>query len=161
MPFYWGGVAAVIYEEILGKTNFKKMRKQNYFIEFALFPIIIFISMFIGIKIIKINPLYTTYIGFLISTLVIWRLRKDLFVHSVLSGLFLSIIYFLLGAFILIPIFPQMVKRWWYLQNLSEILIMGLPLEEILWAFTFGLFIGPAYEFLMGLQDRRLPSTKG
>lgn len=152
--FFLGGIAAVLYEEILSKKHFKKYRKRNAFIHFALFPLIIFFSLLIGIRFFNINPYYASFVGFLISAGLIWILRRDLFLHSIISGVFLSVIYFIFFAFIFIPLFPGIVKEWWHLSQLSRIFLLGVPMEELMWCFFFGLFIGPSYEFILGLKDR-------
>jgi hypothetical protein len=153
--FFFGGIAAVLYEEVLGKRHFKKFRKENNFIHYALFPIMLFLVTFVGINIFNINFFYTTYIGFLLSALLIFFMRKDLLWHAILSGVFLSILYFTVVAFIFVPLFPGIVQRWYHLSHLSNILVSGVPLEEIMWAFFYGLFIGPCYEFILGLKDRK------
>lgn len=153
--FSWGGVAAVLYEEILGKKHFKKYRKRGEILNYLLFPLCIFLSLLIGIHAFNINPYYASYFGFLISAAVMWFYRKDLFWHSVISGLFLSIFYFVLFAFIFVPLFPGIIQKWWHLSKLSGVLFLGVPLEEVLWSFFFGLLVGPSYEFLLGLKDKK------
>ena len=153
--FFFGGIAAVLYEEVLGKKHFKKFRKENKFMHYALFPIILFLTTLVGIYVFNINFFHTTYIGFLLSALLIFFIRKDLFWHAILSGIFLGILYFVVIAFIFIPLFPGIIQRWYHLSSLSNMLVWGVPFEEILWAFFYGLFIGPCYEFIIGLKDKR------
>jgi hypothetical protein len=152
--FFFGGIAAVLYEEVLGKKHLKRYRKKNNFIHFVLFPIVLFVVTFIGIYIFKMNFFYTTYLGFLISALIIFFLRRDVFWHAILSGVFLSLLYFIVIAFIFLPLFPGVVQRWYQLSHLSNVFVAGVPIEEILWAFSFGLFMGPCYEFILGLKDK-------
>ncbi len=38
----------------------------------------------------------------------------------------------------------------WLLPNLSGVLVAGIPVEELLWAFGVGMVAGPFYEFFTG-----------
>ena len=51
----------------------------------------------------------------------------------------------LLYAGILIPISPGLIHNSWNLQALSGVMLIGVPLEEILWFAAVGLFAGPVY----------------
>ena len=146
--FLLNSIAAVIYEEILGKRHLKKGRKKG--LKFLLlFPTVIFISYtlvhFFGF----INIIYAEFLAYTVLALIVWIYRKDLIFHSVISGVF-----FLAYYFIFIQLFPGVIHSWWILNKASGIFLMGIPLEEILWAFFTGLWVGPAYEFLMGLKDK-------
>ena len=49
-------------------------------------------------------------------------------------------------------IFPNIIEDWWKLENISGIIIFGAPIEELIWGFTWGFFIGPVYEFWRGIK---------
>ncbi len=53
----------------------------------------------------------------------------------------------IIGYSIMLAIYPRIISDWWYLQNLSGVLFLGIPLEEIIWFGLFGLFFGPMAEF--------------
>ena len=42
---------------------------------------------------------------------------------------------------------PGVLAHLWYLNNLSGIIILGQPLEDLIWWFFAGAFIGPLYEY--------------
>ncbi len=74
-----------------------------------------------------------------------------------MSGiLFAAFMFF--GYQILLLIFPEIFVRWWYLKNLSGIVLFKVPMEEILWSLAFGFLIGPSYEFFMGLKSKEKDS---
>lgn len=154
--FSFSGIAAVLYEEILGETHFRKTRPQRlYFL--LIFPAIIF-SSFLLIKLLQVtNIIYGEYLGYLLSAVIIWKFRRDLLHQSIIGGLMTGGFFLLFYVFLYIPIFPGIIHKWWVLHQTSGIFVSGVPLEEILWAFFIGLLVGPVYEFLTGLGDRRLP----
>jgi hypothetical protein len=47
------------------------------------------------------------------------------------------------------PLFPDLLERWWHLDNLSGIRLRGLPIEEVVWASSTALVIGPVYRVTM------------
>lgn len=90
-----------------------------------------------------------------LSLLVIWlvififqkKLRKEILIASIIitpSGL--SEVFSILGF----------IKHW-NLSHLSSIVILGVPLEEILWAIGTGALLNPIYEYLLSirLSERR------
>jgi len=57
------------------------------------------------------------------------------------------LLYFLYFGSIL-PFYPDYVELYWNLDALSHILILGIPLEELLFAFSFGMLWSSLYEHL-------------
>ena len=54
--------------------------------------------------------------------------------------------------FIFTKVYPGIIDKWWMLDNLSGIRLIGVPFEEFLWAFGMGMMTGPLYEFIVGLK---------
>ena len=73
--------------------------------------------------------------------------RPDLKKKILLSGILFLIIYFLFFLFFNI-IYPNAIEKFWNLEVLSGILISGIPLEELIFAFSFGLSWGSIYEYI-------------
>jgi hypothetical protein len=65
------------------------------------------------------------------------------------SGLYAA--YFLA----LVVSVPGYVQRVWDLRVLSGISILGIPLEELAFAFTFGFFWSGVYEYALYLRLKR------
>jgi len=148
--FAVGGIASVIYEEVFKKRiKIRKISKKKEFQEdenFFLVGLSLAIIFFVAFYFLKINSFYSSIFAFAIPLIYMWLKRKDLIIDSLASGFLLMIISFL--AFI-IPEFitPGWVQSAWYLENLSGIIILKAPLEDIIWFFLAGAFIGPLYEF--------------
>ncbi|MBS3074230.1 hypothetical protein J4447_02115 [Candidatus Pacearchaeota archaeon] len=145
--FSIGGIVAVLYEEIYKKKI--KVRKNEPIIHnkqfYVLFMLpLIFLS---GFYIFKINSVYSSFLAFGITSLVIWFRRRDLIIDSLISGfLFVilgSILYIILTIF-----FPGFIQQFWFLPDIwYSKLFLGLPVAEYIWHFLVGALIGPLYEF--------------
>ena len=48
---------------------------------------------------------------------------------------------------ILYSITPGFFNEFWLYQNIGRILIFKIPLEEFIWFFFAGAFLGPLYEY--------------
>ena len=87
----------------------------------------------------------------LLWSLVLLFYRHDLLKDALLSAVFFAFFYFF-AFLIILKIYPEAVTRFWLLKNLSGIFILGIPIEELLFAFFTGLAVGPFYEFMCGLK---------
>ena len=146
--FATGGIVGVIYEEFFGKRFSKRHLEGHPFFAFLL--ILIGIStVFIGTMVLKINSIYVSSAMFLLFGMVTLLIRHDLVKHAFFSGLFLGIVT-LIFEIITVFIFPNLINNWWLLGNLSRVFVVGIPIEEIVFASTFGFVAGPMYEFVFG-----------
>ncbi|MEK6889203.1 MAG: lycopene cyclase domain-containing protein [Nanoarchaeota archaeon] len=147
--FFAGGVGAGIYEIVFKrKIKFKKRYKLHWgalittFIVAMLFPFL------------KFNLMYSLIVPPVIGTLVMWYERKDLIKHSLKGGL-AFLIFYILALLAFFFIFPDFVEKFYTLQGVSGILVLGIPLEEFLYAFAFGLLWAPMYEYVHGEKEVR------
>lgn len=153
--FFAGGIGSVLYEELFAK-HFAKRHKRSHHWIFFVFPLAVislywFNHFFPGLA---INSIYASAIAFGITTLIILYKRKDLFIDAVLSGVMAGAIFFF-GYLFLLTVFPQIFEKMWLLKNISGITFGKIPMEELLWAFTYGLMAGPIYECYAGLTFRK------
>lgn len=158
--FVTGGIAGVIYEEIFKrKVKIRKTdkKKENYiWIKLFLIISLLTILLFIGFYILKISSFYSSVLAFTISIFIIWIKRKDLIIDSIISGILLMIISFIVFNLMEIAS-PGWIHSTWYFENLSGIIILNSPLEDVIFFFLSGAFIGPLYEYW---QEGRLINIK-
>lgn len=85
-------------------------------------------------------------IGIGIVLVVLFFIRHDLIVDSVLAGLGLAMISIpaYLAAF---SAHSQFAQKYWQWQNLSGFTLLGIPGEDLIWFFFTGAFLAPLYEF--------------
>lgn len=146
--FAIGGIGAILYN-ILFDVNQKKMSKKEiknkkYKLHlFGLFsPIIIFLPLQIFSN---LNPIYSAGIAMFVGAIATLFCRTDLKEKIILSGILFLGLYFIF--FLLFNlVYPYAIEEFWNLEELTGILIFGVPLEEMFFAFTFGLMWGSIYE---------------
>ena len=153
--FFITGISASIYEATF-RRNFTLRKKRKYTTLFLILPLTILFFSFLAILVfvLKINSVYSTIILFIAMTIVIILLRKDLIIDTFISGLLMGI-FILLGYTLLLRIFPDMINKFWMLDNLSGWKLWNIPIEEYLWFFSTGLVFGPLYEFLLNIRFKR------
>jgi hypothetical protein len=62
-----------------------------------------------------------------------------------------TVLYFVLFLCVLF-LYPQFVERFYNLPNLLGIYVRGVPIEELLFAATFGAMWSVAYEYVHGYR---------
>jgi hypothetical protein len=94
-----------------------------------------------------LNPIYSSAIALTAGFFATFYCRRDLWLKMIVSGGLFLAIYFL--AFALFNgAFPGYVVAVWNLEAISGIRWIGVPLEEMMFAFTFGLYWSSVYEHL-------------
>lgn len=145
-----GGIAVISYELIF-KTKHEKInyherysrRHRNHLIALFSAPIIFFLLLMTT----SINPIYIAVISMTGGGLFSWYCRPDLMKKMITSAIIFLGIYFI--YFItLIAVYPGYVEKVWNLKAISGVLILGIPLEELLFALSFGFIWSSIYEHL-------------
>jgi hypothetical protein len=147
--FVIGGVSAVIYEDIFKKRvkirKISKVEDEIKNLNFGLFiglALVLFFSLFFF----GLNSFQSTILSLLIPTLIIWYKRKDLILDSIFTGIILvfvaSTVYTILEF-----LTPGWIQSFWLFENVPNIIILNLPIDDIIWYFLAGMFIGPLYEY--------------
>ncbi len=147
--FFIGGIASVLYEDIFKKKikprKRKKIETKQSILDIMLI-IILGTLLFFGTFLILKNSLIATIIGLIVPIIIILIQRRDLIIDALASG-----VLFLLIAMIIYTLLewitPGWVERFWYFKNIPDILILNMPLDDIIWYFLAGTFIGPLYEY--------------
>ena len=110
-----------------------------------------------------LNPIYSSAIALVAGFFATLYCRPDLWPKMIVSGGLFFATYFL--VFVLFNItFPGYVEAVWNLKAISGVRLMGVPLEELLFAFTFGLYWSSIYEHLTWRRHRaveRVPMKRG
>lgn len=146
--FFVGGISSVIYEEIFGKRFTRRHLPGHRKTMFSLAIFGLF-WMVLGVVVFGYNSIYVSTLGFILIALVMLAFRHDLIKTALFSGFLMGCLMFVFYLSFL-SIFPEAVKQWWLIKNISGILVLGIPLEELMWGFGWGMIAGPAYEFIHG-----------
>lgn len=148
--FSIGGIGAVLYNLIFSQSleqvtfterSHQRHRMHRYILSI---PAIVFLSLSLFTT---FNHIYCGSIAMLLGGLATLYCRPDLKRKIWTGGLLFTILYFIYFGSIL-PFYPNYVELYWNLNNLSHILVLGIPIEELLFAFTFGMYWSGLYEHL-------------
>lgn len=148
--FAIGGIGTVLYlliynrNYVLMPENERHHHKHKLHIYILTVPVIVF---FILAVFTSLNHIYCGIIAMFTGAIATYYCRPDLKSKIWVGGVLFTILYFIYFGSILIP-YPNYVKLYWNLKNLTDILILGIPLEELLFAFTFGMYWSSFYEHL-------------
>ena len=148
--FWVGGISSVIYEEIFKKKVYTRKPKKGRPLLFGLLFSFGLAFLFFGsFYLLKLSSFESSIVAFAPLTLLIWTIRRDLILDSLATGFFMVVA----GLFwFWIPEYftPGWVSNHWLFENLSGVVILNAPLEDLIWVFLAGAYIGPLYEFWKG-----------
>lgn len=155
--FSIGGIASVLYETFfrvkhLKMTKHEMHSKRHRFHFFALLsPLIVFLLLY---SLTNLNPIYSAISAMFIGGIAAILCRPDLKKKIVISGFLFLTIYFIFFLFFNL-IFPGWIEQIWNLSAISGILFLGIPIEELLFAFSVGLMWSSVYEHVKGYKLNR------
>jgi len=158
--FGTGGLAVILYEWLFRSTHEKMPQSEHHYPQHqhhllaTLSAPIVFLVLFFFTN---INAIYSVIIALTAGGLAAWYCRPDLKKKMLASALiFLGFYsaYFL----VLVALYPGYVEQVWNLAALSGILVAGIPLEELLFAASFGFLWSSVYEHFTwrGLKNNKL-----
>lgn len=145
-----GGLAVVMYEWLF-KVRHRKVsmaerhhsRHKHHWLALSSAPVIFFTLLIF----VDINPIYFAFAAMMAGGLFTWYCRPDLKKKMIVSAwLFLGLyyVYFLT----LIVSFPGYVEQVWNMTTISGVIVGGVPLEELMFAFSFGFLWSSVYEHI-------------
>ncbi|GBF20602.1 hypothetical protein DHD05_10345 [Arenibacter sp. N53] len=148
--FAIGGIGMVLYNLLFKRRYIEMphterghaMHRLHIYILFV--PVLVFLvlSLFTDL-----NHIYCGILAMFMGGLTTLYCRPDLKGKIWVGGLLFTLLYFVYFGSIL-PFYPDYVELYWNLENLTQILVLGIPIEELLFAFTFGMYWSGLYEHL-------------
>lgn len=149
--FAIGGIGAVLYGVVF-KIKHEKMSKREMYSKRHRFhmlaltsPILVFLPLQFFTE---LNPIYVASIAMFIGGVAAILCRPDLKKKIWIGGLSFLVLYFVF-FFLFNLVYPGLVQEVWNLSAISGILILGVPLEELMFALTFGMMWSSVYEHVM------------
>lgn len=157
MSFTHVAIPIFIYKYVVGKdmAENKNFRWKDGISRFLLLMILLFGTITVSFYYFEINSFVSTVFGLLFATSVMIYKRKDLFISSVGSAIFLVALTFpvyILGHLTC----PGAIKALWDKQ-ICGIIFLGYPIEDLIAYAAMGLFFGIVYEFV---ADRKIIKLK-
>ena len=152
--FAIGGIASVIYESIFNvkyrRMNVHEMhgKRHRYHLLALYSPLIIIILLLLFTN---LNPIYSAIIAMFMGGFAAAICRPDLKKKTLAGGILFLALYFI-GFLFFTMIYPYAVETFWNLSAISGVLIFGIPLEELLFAFSLGMLWTNVYEHALGYK---------
>jgi hypothetical protein len=148
--FAIGGIGTVFYNlifkrsfaEILPAERGHQRHRLHIYILFV--PVIVFLVLALFTS---LNHIYCGILALFTGGIATLYCRPDLKGKIWVGGILFAILYFIYFRSILV-FYPQYIELNWNLENLTHILVLGIPIEELLFAFTFGMYWSGLYEHL-------------
>lgn len=145
-----GGIAIVLYNMIFKKRDVSisaegHRSSQHRFHLWALAsaPVVLVVLLLTT----NLNPLHSSIIAMIIGGLATWYCRPDLKKKMIVSAFIFLVLYFFYFLTLIVA-YPGYVEQVWNLKAISGILILGIPLEELLFALSFGFIWSSMYEHI-------------
>lgn len=142
-----GGIGAVFYNVVAGRVpkqmplseHCKPLHRYHYMALVA--PFVAFVPLYF----LPWNVIYPSILAMAIGSFATMRCRPDLKRKSWIGGLLFLVFYvcFLAG---LEWSAPGYIERVWNINALSGLAIGHMPIEELLFAFFFGMYWSGVYE---------------
>ncbi len=150
--FAIGGIGAILYDALTRAPGVQPVsatergHRRHRFHRLALTaPVVVFLPLYL---LAGWNPIYPALLAMASGAAATIACRPDLATKTLVSGVvFLTLYLALVGGSELSA--PGYVERVWNLEALSGLFVWKLPLEELLFAATFGAYWSGLYEHTM------------
>lgn len=145
--FAVGGVGTVLYNA-LTRTHFAPLahgQRSQPFHRFHRIALFLPYALFVLLSLLPWNPIYPGIVALLVGSAASVLCRPRLAKKTLIGGaLFLGFYaVFMVG---LVWLTPGYIAQVWNLSALSGVLVYGIPLEELLFAVSFGMYWSGVYE---------------
>ncbi len=151
--FLIGGISAALYELWLW-DRVERPAKAGVLSLVVVALVLSTAWMFIAVFYLGIPSVYASTIFLMVIGVSMITYRPRLAKNAVYSGVLLTVFFFLFYQ-LYFWLYPDIVDAWWYLSNVSGIIFINVPLEEYLWAFSWGFVAGPASELVARMRFLR------
>jgi hypothetical protein len=141
-----GGLGAVAYEAITGRTRVARYGWRNPIFFFAVF---VFGLAAHAIAVPTVNSIHVSMGVFLVAAALMVIPRRDLVPVALVSGAAVAA-FMILNYQVVLFFHPTLFEDFWMLSNLSGRFLLRVPIEEPLWGFLWGAFIGCAWKYGFG-----------
>jgi hypothetical protein len=141
-----GGLGAVAYEVLANRVRIPGHGRPNPLFFFAVF---LFGLTAHALLVPAVNSIYVSMAVFLIATGLMLIRRPDLVACAAVSGGAVAA-FMILNYQIVLVFHPTLFQDFWFLSKISGLFILHVPIEEPLWGFFWGTFIGCAWKYGFG-----------
>ena len=144
-----GGIAVVLYGRIFRRQDVSMSAKEHNLSrhKFHIWMLLSATAVLVALLLTTdLNPLHSSIIAMIVGGLATWYCRTDLKKKMIVSAFLFLALYFVYFWTLIVIAPVGYVENVWNLEALSGILIIGIPLEELLFALSFGFIWSSIYE---------------
>lgn len=156
--FAIGGLGVVLYELFFSVKHYKMSKHEMHSARHKWHLLALFsgpIAFIILSVTLSMNPIYSASIAMFVGGISAMLCRPDLKNKTFIGGVLFLVLYFVFFlSFNLI--YPSAVTQYWNLSSISGILLLGIPIEELIFAFTFGMMWSGVYEHIKGYKIHKV-----
>ena len=143
MGFTSGGIMSIIYNFLLDKSYGKEIKFKP---PSAILLLLFMASFtFLFIFVVGLTSFWSSFISLILTVIIIDYYRRDLMLDSLVSGLSMMLISILFYLVIILISHTWVDKT--YLSRLSGLRLFTIPIEEFIFWFLAGMWVGPLYEY--------------
>jgi hypothetical protein len=153
--FAIGGIAYGIYKIFFNMAAVQSEDQPRRAWLVIAFFVITILPLLIFTDLLHVNSIFSSAFSLFLIAIFTWILRPDLLKSSIVSGLMVVVLFFLVYKGMQV-IFPGAIEYWCMGCNPSGLRLSGINLEELLWDFAWGLAGSTMVEAVTGekLQKR-------
>ena len=149
--FLIGGIAAVIYQVVFSK----RCERGERLVGITLFVLALTVAAFLVLKHSGFNTIWASTDALFLGASLMIAINRSLFVDSVMSAvLIVALVYPL--YWVLFAVFPEAHTIFWVSGGLSDINLLGAPVEEMVWFAAWAMFAGILYRFYKGSTSAKV-----
>jgi len=151
--FAVGGVGSVLYNVLTRQHPANMPLTERELQRHRLHRAALFVPIvtFVGLYWLPWNPIYPAIAAMATGGVATALCRPDLALKALVGGgIFLVFYAVFMGALLVFA--PGYIERVWNLPQLTGIGVLGIPMEELLFGFTFGVYWTSVYEHLTWLR---------
>ncbi len=154
LGFATGGIAAVLYEEVMRRRSYRAFGNKHtwQFIALSALGPIVTATTF---RYFHVTTFIATIIASIIVGMIIMSVRPDLLNQAIISGLLVMLVSMAIYQCIIL-FSPGFIERTWLLDSLSGLTLLHIPIEDLTLYFFVGFITAPLYEYWQGLRLRKL-----
>jgi hypothetical protein len=140
-----GGIASSV-SEIVFHERLQEMRQRSGERRYG--PLFVMVGVFLALEFLRpADSIYNMIIAFAAGAGLIAIMRRDLIGRMARGAAIFAVVYLLLFVWFL-SLYPEFIPRYYNIPRLLGIYILGVPVEEPLFAFSGGAVWTVFYEYV-------------
>ena len=164
VTFAIAGISAGIFESIALRKGFTELPHITSKVPLRMLGLCTlgFLIMVFLASGIDLSPIHALLLAVIIPSFIMLYRKWETFALIIPIAVICGALFWLFYVFFFIPLFPGVIQALWNLDATLGIMLAGVPLEEMLWAFTAALFAGPVYRVCCSnfLRNRNIPQKR-